>query len=238
MFIFATKFNKSIDMAPIPPRISKRQQLPQQRATSTADVYDELGRPLDSLLRRQKRTDRQQREDITINRQHAAQYDSDVSKGKLIYRDVFPGRKYKLTLSDTTWMGGDNVCTIGYTVGDTFTQISSTAEAPEDNAFEIEMPTVAAVDTLEIRLVGASDTVRGYIEDCTTSDSISGAITRLFDAVADLIEGQGDLEDDIQDIKDDIRNIKETLADHEERITALEGEEPTPEPEPEPEPEP
>ena len=103
-------------MAPIPPRISKRQTQPQQqRATTTADVYDELGRPLDSLLRRQKRTDRQQREDITINRQHAAQYDSDVSKGKLIYRDVFPGRKYKLTLSDTTWMGGSDVVRIGYT---------------------------------------------------------------------------------------------------------------------------
>ena len=152
-------------MAPIPQK--KKPQLQQQisqKTVSTDNVFDSFGRSLASTLRKQRRTNQDHDERITTNRQHAQQYESDIQKDKLIYRDVFPGRKYKLTLSDTTWMGGDNVCTIGYTVGDTFTQISSTAEAPEDNAFEIEMPTVAAVDTLEIRLVGASDTVRGYIE--------------------------------------------------------------------------
>lgn len=208
-------------MAPIPPRISKRQTQPQQlRATSTADVYDELGRPLDSLLRRQKRTDRQQREDITINRQHAAQYDSDVSKGKLIYRDVFPGRKYKLTLSDTTWMGGSDVVRIGYTYDGEFTQISVTAEAPEDNTFEIELPAVQAIDTLEVRLEGAGDTVRGYLEDSTETGSIKKAIIEILEKIRDLIEGQEELEDDIRGINDSISSL-------DDRVTALEDAQPS-----------
>lgn len=203
-------------MAPIPPRISKRQTQPQQlRATSTADVYDELGRPLDSLLRRQKRTDRQQREDITINRQHAAQYDSDVSKGKLIYRDVFPGRKYKLTLSDTTWMGGSNVVRIGYTYDGEFTQISVTAEAPEDNTFEIELPAVQAIDTLEVRLEGVGDTVRSYLEDSTTTGSIKQAIIEILEKIGDLISGQESLEDAISRINGEISSL-------DDRVTALE----------------
>lgn len=207
-------------MALIPPRISKRQQPQQLRATSTADVYDELGRPLDSLLRRQKRTDRQQREDITVNRQHAAQYDSDVSKGKLIYRDVFPGRKYKLTLSDTTWMGGSNVVRIGYTYDGEFTQISVTAEAPEDNTFEIELPAVQAIDTLEVRLEGAGDSVRSYLEDSTTTGSIKQAIIEILEKIGDLISGQESLEDAISRIEGEIISL-------DDRVTALEDAQPS-----------
>lgn len=208
-------------MAPVPTLQKKRQTQPQQlRATSTADVYDELGRPLDSLLRRQKRTDRQQREDITINRQHAAQYDSDVSKGKLIYRDVFPGRKYKLTLSDTTWMGGSDVVRIGYTYDGEFTQISVTAEAPEDNTFEIELPAVQAIDTLEVRLEGAGDTVRGYLEDSTETGSIKKAIIEILEKIRDLIAGQESLEDDISRIDREISSL-------DDRVTALEDAQPS-----------
>lgn len=210
-------------MAPIPPRISKRQTQPQQlRATSTADVYDELGRPLDSLLRRQKRTDRKQREDITVNRQHAAQYDSDVSKGKLIYRDVFPGRKYKLTLSDTTWMGGSNVVRIGYTYDEEFTQISVTAEAPDNNEFEIDLSesNIAAIDTLEIRLEGADGKVRGYLEDSTETGSIKKAIIEILEKIRDLIAGQESLEDDIRGINDSISSL-------DDRVTALEDAQPS-----------
>lgn len=198
-------------MAPIPTQTKKKLQQTAQQNVSASDVYDSFGRPLDSLLRRQKRTNKDQEEKSTINRQHASQYESDLQKDKLIYRDVFPGRKYKLNLSDTTWMGGANVVTIGYTVGNTFTVIYSTAEAPEGNMFEIEIPVVSAVDTLEIRLVGAASTVRSYIEDATTSGSISEALTRLIDSII----GDGGM-------KDDIREIKETLQDHEERIKALE----------------
>ena len=198
-------------MAPVPTIQKKKQQQAQPTGVATSDVYDDLGRPLDSLLRRQKRTDRRQREDITVNRQHAAQYESDTQKNKLIYRDVFPGRKYKLTLSDTTWMGDDNVVRIGYTFNEVFTQLSVTASAPENNVFAIDLTdsNIVAVDTLEIRLEGATDKVRSYLEDDTTSSSLSGAIARLLDSVADLISGQDSLQDAIDDLDRRVTALEE-----------------------------
>ena len=198
-------------MAPVPTIQKKRQQQAQPTGVAASDVYDDLGRPLDSLLRRQKRTDRRQREDITVNRQHAAQYESDTQKNKLIYRDVFPGRKYKLTLSDTTWMGDDNVVRIGYTFNEVFTQLSVTASAPENNVFAIDLTdsNIVAVDTLEIRLEGATDKVRSYLEDDTTSSSLSGAIARLLDSVADLISGQNSLQDAIDDLDRRVTALEE-----------------------------
>lgn len=198
-------------MAPVPTIQKKRQQQAQPTGVAASDVYDDLGRPLDSLLRRQKRTDRMQREDITINRQHAAQYESDTQKNKLIYRDVFPGRKYKLTLSDTTWMGDDNVVRIGYTFNEVFTQLSVTASAPENNVFAIDLTdsNIVAVDTLEIRLEGATAKVRSYLEDDTTSSSLSGAIARLLDSVADLISGQESLQDAIDDLDRRVTALEE-----------------------------
>lgn len=213
-------------MAPIPPRLTKRQTQPQQGAISTADVYDELGRPLDSLLRRQKRTDRQQREDITINRQHAAQYESDKRTGTLIYRDVFPGRKYKLTLSDTTWITAGSTAAIGYTASGQFTLLMTLTEPPEDNLVEIELPGVHAIDTLEVRLSGAPGKVRGYLEDDTSSSSI---LDKIKDIV-ELITGSGGLsermetvEQQLSSISDDITDIKSDISDLDDRVTALEG---------------
>ena len=198
-------------MAPVPTIQKKRQQQAQPTGVAASDVYDDLGRPLDSLLRRQKRTDRRQREDITVNRQHAAQYESDTQKNKLIYRDVFPGRKYKLTLSDTTWMGDDNVVRIGYTFNDLFTQLTVTASAPENNVFAIDLTdsNIVAVDTLEIRLEGATGKVRSYLEDDTTSSSLSGAIARLLDSVSDLISGQDSLQDAIDDLDRRVTALEE-----------------------------
>lgn len=188
-------------MAPIPTKQKKKPENTDRPAdVSTANVYDYYGRSLDRLLRKQKNVNRKQSDDITINRQHAQQYESDIKQNKLIYRDVFPGRKYKLTLSDTTWMGGDNVVRIGYTVGDTFTQLSVTASAPEDNIFNIEIPPVAAVDTLEIRLEGAGDTVRGYLEDNSSS-------TSLWEKIADILI--------------DIASIKDRLDVLEPAVSAL-----------------
>ena len=175
-------------MEPIPHVTKKRPAVVQQKVVSTDNVVDSFGRTLTYLQRKQQRTDRDQQNDITINRQHASQYESDIERNKLIYRDVFPGKKYKLTLSDTTWMGGSNVVTIGYTVGDTFTQISSTATAPEDNIFNIGLPSVSAIDTLEVRLIGAEDTVRGYLEDNTSS-------TSLWAKIADILVDIGDIKD-------------------------------------------
>ena len=198
-------------MAPVPTIQKKKQQQSQPTGVATSDVYDDLGRPLDSLLRRQKRTDRRQREDITVNRQHATQYESDTQKNKLIYRDVFPGRKYKLTLSDTTWMGDGNVVRIGYTFNEVFTQLSVTASAPENNVFAIDLTdsNIVAVDTLEIRLEGATGKVRSYLEDDTTSSSLSGAIARLLDSVSDLISGQESLQDAIDDLDRRVTALEE-----------------------------
>lgn len=204
-------------MAPIPTIQKNRPQQPRQVAVSTDDVYDELGRSLTSLQRKQRRTDNTQTDNITVNRQHAQQYESKTSDNKLVYRDVFPGRKYKLTLSDTTWMGGDNVVTIGYTVSNTFTQISSTATAPEDNVFDIEIPTVAAVDTLEIRLIGATDTVRSYLEDST---SASGILNKIAQILEDII-GLGNRIDAIETAVGIPYTGTDSLDD---RVTALENE--------------
>lgn len=211
-------------MAPIPTRQKKNRQQPRQAAVPASDVYDDMGRPLDLLMRRQKRTDRQQREDITINRQHAQQYESDQQKNKLVYRDVFPGRKYKLTLNDTRWMGDENVVRIGYTVDDEFTLISVTAEAPQDNTFEINLDELdlTVIDTLEIQLIGASEKVRGYLEDNTSSGSISQAITRILDSVADLISGQDDLEERIAALERAVGIPYTSQHDLDTRVTDLE----------------
>lgn len=202
-------------MAPIPVVQKKQRTLTAQ--TTTANVVNELGETLEYTLSKQKRTNRNHDSRITTNSQHAQQFESDINKNTLIYRDVFPGRKYKLTLSDTTWMGGTNVVTIGWTLGDTFTQISSTATAPEDNIFDVEMPSEPAIDTLEVRLIGASDTVRGYLEDTTTTSSIKAAIIEILDKIADLISGQESLEGDIEQLQQDVNSL-------DQRVTALEQE--------------
>ena len=202
-------------MAPVPTIQKKKEQQAQPMMVAASEVIDDYGNTLDYTIRKQRRTNRDHDSRITTNRQHAQQYESKVSDCKLIYRDVFPGRKYKLTLSDTTWMGGGNVCTIGYTVGESFTQIDSWDEAPEDNVFDVEMPVVQAVDTMEVRMEGASESVRGYIEDNTTSSSILSSIAKLIDQVTDLISGQDKLEDDVEQIQRDISSL-------DSRVTALE----------------
>ena len=214
-------------MAPIPTKTKKKplQTVPQD--VSASKVYDGLGRSLDSLLRKQTRTNKDQEQKSIINRQHASQYESDLQKDKLIYRDVFPGRKYKLTLSDTTWMGGSNVVTVGYTVGNTFTVIYSTAEAPEDNVFEIEIPVVSAIDTLEIRLVGAASTVRSYLEDNTSTESTWGIINRIINELSNIATGINGLKSRIEALENAVGipyTGTDSLAD---RVEALEDAQPS-----------
>lgn len=232
-------------MARIPPKNNKAPILVQQVNVNTDEVKDNLGYSLSHILRKQKYNNEKQDDNITIATQHAALNVSDLKNNKLIFRDVFPGHKYKLTLSDTSWMGDSNVCTIGYTVGNTFTQISSTATAPEDNVFDVEIPVVSVVETLEVRLVGASNTVKGYLEDSTTSSSISGSIANILQALADLISGQSSLSGDVrqlqQDVADlvsrvgtlensvssmggDIQQIQQDISSLDDRVTALENE--------------
>lgn len=180
---------------------------------STDNVIDDLGRNLTSLHQRQRRIDKDLDKNTTIARQHASQYESDMQKSKLVYRDVFPARKYVLTLSDTRWITEGNKVQIGYTVDDEFTQIGSDiTEPPEENKVEFTLPVVAAVDTVEVRLVGAGEKVRGYLEDTSTVGSVSQAIQSLID----LITGDGGLNSRVSE-------LEEQFADLEERVEALEG---------------
>lgn len=227
-------------MAPIPTKRKYNNDPPFPVAVSTDNVYDDYGKSLNELMQDQSRTDSQQTENIAINRQHATQYESNTEKNRLVYRDVFPGRKYKLTLSDTTWMGSGNTVTIGYTVGDTFTQLLQTDTAPSDNVFSVEMPVVSVIDTMEVRFVGASDTIRGYLEDNTTSSSISASIASILDRIADLISGSesqqqainqlqidvGQIKQDITTIQGNITTIQDDISSLDNRVTALEQAQP------------
>lgn len=201
-------------MAPIPTIQKNRPQQPRQVVVSTDDVYDELGRSLTSLQRKQRRTDNTQTDNITVNRQHAQQYESKTSDNKLVYRDVFPGRKYKLTLSDITWITGSNTVTIGWTVGDTFTSINYDQDG---NVFSFELGNEPAIDTVEVRLVGASSTVRGYLEDCT---SASGILNKIAQILEDII-GLGNRIDAIETAVGIPYTGTDSLDD---RVTALENE--------------
>ena len=201
-------------MAPIPTIQKNRPQQPRQVVVSTDDVYDELGRSLTSLQRKQRRTDNTQTDNITVNRQHAQQYESKASDNKLVYRDVFPGRKYKLTLSDITWITGSNTVTIGWTVGDTFTSINYDQDG---TVFRFELGNEPSIDTVEVRLVGASSTVRGYLEDCT---SASGILNKIAQILEDII-GLGNRIDAIETAVGIPYTGTDSLDD---RVTALENE--------------
>ena len=63
--------------------------------------------------------------------------------------------------------------------------------------------------SLEIRLEGATGKVRSYLEDDTTSSSLSGAIARLLDSVSELISGQDSLQDAIDDLDRRVTALEE-----------------------------
>lgn len=201
-------------MAPVPTIRKKQKPAAQKPVTvETDNVYDEYGRSLTSLLHKQNRTDAKQSDNITVNRQHAQQNESNTRKNNLIYRDVFPGRKYKLYLSDTTWITGSNTVTIGYVAGDTFTQILYDRDG---NEFSFEIPSVSAVDYVEVRLTGATDSVRGYLEDNTSASGIMNKIAQILDDIIGLGNRVTSLETQLSTIQNDISDL-------DNRVTALEN---------------
>lgn len=202
-------------MAPVPTIRKKQKPAAQKPVTvETDNVYDEYGRSLTSLLHKQNRTDAKQSDNITVNRQHAQQNESNTRKNNLIYRDVFPGRKYKLYLSDTTWITGSNTVTIGYVAGDTFTQILYDRDGNEFS-FEI-LPSVSAVDYVEVRLTGATDSVRSYLEDNTSASGIMNKIAQILDDIIGLGNRVTSLETQLSTIQNDISDL-------DNRVTALEN---------------
>lgn len=204
-------------MAPIPPKITQKPKRAQTQTVSTDNVIDDLGRTLTFLHGRQRTLDRRQDKDTTIARQHAAQSDADT-KLRLIYRDVFPGQKYKLSFNKYSWIGGSDTVTIGYTVGSDFTTLFVISEPPESGAVEISLEDVEEIDTLEAHLSGAPEGVRGYLEDTTEVGSIKKAIIEILEKIRDLISGQETINQKISDIQGDISDL-------DDRVTALEDKE-------------
>ena len=204
-------------MAPIPPKITQKPKRAQTQTVSTDNVIDDLGRTLTFLHGRQRTLDRRQDKDTTIARQHAAQSDTD-SKLRLIFRDVFPGQKYKLMLNKYSWIGGSDNVTIGYTVGSDFTTLFVISEPPESGVVEISLEDVEEIDTLEAHLAGAPDGVRGYLEDTTEVGSIKKAIIEILEKIRDLISGQETINQKISDIQGDISDL-------DDRVSALEDKE-------------
>lgn len=200
-------------MAPVP-TIKKKQEQAQPTIINTADVYDEYGRSLDLRLRQQRRTDSAQQEGISANSQHAKKSVGDILKNRIVYRDVFPGRKYRVTLNDTSWMGEGNSVTIGYTVGYAFTEILVTEEAPEGNVFEFDLPLVPVIDTLQLRFAGTSKSVRGYLEDCTSSSSVIDVVDKIIDALS----GDNGLEKKVSKLEDDIEALEKRVKDLEDKL--------------------
>lgn len=173
-------------MAPIPQKQKMNLQQPQQVTVSTDNVIDDYGRTLTTLHRKQKRLDQQQTEKTIIARQHASQGDDEVVSGKIIYRDIFPGRKYLLTFNSTSWLGSGASLQVGWTRPNEYHDVITPATEPiPDNQVEIDLtdPEVdyTGVESIEVRLYGAPEGVKGYLIDCTDTKS-------LLDAVTDLIE--------------------------------------------------
>lgn len=204
-------------MAPVPHPKKKSLQPVQQRYVSTTHVIDEIGRNLSQLLKTQSKTDKKQNKNITITSQHAKRGESDKNSNTITFRDVFPGRKYILTLSSTSWMGDENVVEIGYTVDDEYNLLETFDEAPEDG-FSIDLTELDGIDTLDVKLVGAEGTIRGYLEDETESSGLLDKIKEIVEKVAEIISDQGKLKRDIED-------LQEQCEDLDERVTALEEEE-------------
>jgi prefoldin subunit 5 len=202
-------------MAPIPQVIKKKPTRAQTTTVGADNVIDDFGRTLTYLQRRQKSLDQQQDKNTTVARQHAAQNESD-NKNTLVYRDVFPGRKYKLALNDVLWIGGDNTLTIGYTVDNEFTPIEY---KQDENEFQFQIPpTIQKVDTIEVRMTGVSESIRGYMEDDSASSS-------LWDKIKELIQEILGLKEKIEDLEEQISSINDAIADLDERVTALEEKE-------------
>lgn len=189
-------------MTPIPPKQRKKPHKSQPTIVSADNVFDGFGYSMSDRLAQQKRTNRTQAEKTTVSLQHSARSDADDNGKKFIFRDVFPYRKYKLTFNTGQWLNlADASATVGYTLDGDFYQLLVITSRPEHRQVDVDLSSVPDIDTLEVRLVGAPEGIRGYLEDGT-----------------DL----GALDDTIAEIQEAIEQIQEAIEDLDERVTALE----------------
>lgn len=220
--------------APIPHK-QKKQVRTTQTNVSTNNVYDEFGRSMTSVISSQKRTNKKQQNDITVARQHARKNESS-NNGVIVFRDIFPGMKYKLIISDTTWVSADNTLKVGYYVGEEYTLISEYTSSPENNTIELDLSDVSAVDYLRVD-VSTDETIDAYLEDYTETSSILGAITEIVENIAEIVTGLGEIRNNITalqnsvtalqnnygSIQNSILEIQGDISDLDERVTALEN---------------
>lgn len=206
-------------MAPIPTVQKKKMQpQPQQSGVSASNVFDDSGRSLDTLLRRQKRTNQQHSERIDVSRQHAKLGEkSEAGNSKIIFRDIIPYRKYILTFNDTSWLNSNTSLQVGWTRPNEYHDLISPPqqEPLPDNKFEFSLDEeevdYTGMETLELRLYGAPEGVTAYLEDDTESSSLLEQLTELIEAIT----GDGGYEERIEE-------LEEKVADLEERVAALE----------------
>jgi hypothetical protein len=201
-------------MAPIP-HVHKKKPQARTTSVSTDNVYDTLGNSMSQLLRKQSYSNKTQSSDIKVARQHARK-NGACSNTSIIFRDVFPGMKYKINLNDTSWVSDDKHLQVGYNVGKEFHILEDHTEPPEDNLIELELPSVNSIDYMEIRIPSGQN-LEAYLEDTSETGSI-------WDKIADLIAEIMGLSDENEQLNERIEELERIVQDHESRIAALEGE--------------
>ena len=201
-------------MAPIP-HIQKKKPQTSTKSVSTDNVYDTFGNSMSQLLRKQSYSNKTQSSDIKVARQHARKNGAG-SNTSIIFRDVFPGMKYKINLNDTSWVSDDKHLQVGYNVGKEFHILEDHTEPPEDNLIELELPSVNSIDYMEIRIPSGQN-LEAYLEDASETGSI-------WDKITDLIAEIMGLSDENEQLNERIEELERIVQDHESRIAALEGE--------------
>jgi len=177
-------------MIPVP---KKKKSNAQTRTIVSADnVYDSSGNSLSYRLSQQNRTNRIQSKNTDIARQHATRSDADDNGQKFIFRDVFPYRKYNLIFNTGQWLNlADASATVGYTLDGEFYMLFVITERPEHREVEVDLSSVPDIDTVEVRLVGAPENIRGYLEDNVSAGDLQGQLDDLIERIGALEEAVG-----------------------------------------------
>lgn len=201
-------------MAPIP-HVQKKKPQARNASVSTDNVYDTLGNSMSQLLRKQSYNNKTQGSDIKVARQHARKNGASSSTS-IIFRDVFPGMKYKIHLNDASWVSDEKHLQVGYNTNREFHILEDHTEPPAENLIELELPSdVDPIDYMEIR-IPVGQNLEAYLEDTSETGSI-------WSKIADLISDIMGLSDENEELKERIEELERIVQDHEDRIAALEG---------------
>lgn len=175
--------------------VSKKQKKPNRHSrvvVSADNVFDSNGNSLSYRLSQQNRINRIQSKNTTIARQHATRSDADDNGQKFIFRDVFPYRKYNLVFNTGQWLNlAGASATLGYTLEGEFYELMVITSRPEHRQVEVNLTNVPDVDTVEVRLVGAPENIRGYLEDSMSAGDLQSQINDIMQRLEALDEAVG-----------------------------------------------